>query len=437
MENYIAKTAKSKILYEEAKNHLPYGVSSNYRYFDPYPLYLSRGKGSRVWDVDGNEYIDFNLGFGVLEVGHANEKIIEEVKNAISESSILGFEYSKSIELAKIIKSRFNVDMVRFSSTGTEATMHSIRIARAYTRKKKIIKFEGHYHGSHDQLLVNVNPLRDGIVPASLGVTEESLSNTIVCEWNNLENFEKIVKSSNDIAGVIMEPVAMNMGLIPTNVEFLKGVFELSKEYGFLTIFDETKTGGKMYSGASGYFNVRPDLIILGKAVAGGFPLSVIGGKREVMSVIGPGKTAHGGTFNSNPISVRVSILTLKEILTQNSINYIISLSKELEKGYNDLAEDLDIDLKVSRWGPSGSVFFSDKMPSNYKDFISTDIQRWNTYFYSMLSQGVIPMGGFNEEWTTSIAHTKEDIQIHLEKAEKSLRLAKEKKTDLKLEEAW
>lgn len=435
IETYTLKTSKSRILYEENKKLMPCGVSSNYRYFDPYPLYLVRGKGSKVWDVDGNEYIDFNLGFGVLEVGHANERIIEEIQNAIKESSILGFEYYKTGELAKIIKSRYNVDMVRFSSTGTEATMHAIRIARAYTKRKKIIKFEGHYHGSHDQLLVNVNPLKPiGKVPSSLGIPEEVIVNTIVADWNDLHSFRKV--ATDDVAAVIMEPVAMNMGLIPTDEEFLKGVFEISREKGILVIFDETKTGGKFYSGAKGYFNVDPDLIILGKAIAGGLPLSVIGGKREVMELIGPGKTAHGGTFNANPLSVRASIVTLRELLTENAFYHMHRLSEILEKGYKDIGEDLKVELSVSRWGPSGSIYFG-KMPRNYKEFIRLDFSRWFTYFYVMLSRGVIPMGGFNEQWTVSIKHTEEDIVRHIEAAEEAIKIAKNEGTKMSIEESF
>jgi len=213
---YGLKTRNSKTLFEQASSYMPFGVSSNYRYFEPYPIYMKRGKGSKVWDADGNEYTDYILGFGVLEVGHANPRIVEEIKNAAEESTILGFEYEKTVELAKIIRNRYNVDMVRFSSTGTEATMHAIRIARAYTKRKKIIKFEGHYHGSHDQVLLNVNPMKnESRVPASLGIPEEVLANTLVAEWNNYESVEKLVKTyPNDIAVIIMEPVAMNMGLI-------------------------------------------------------------------------------------------------------------------------------------------------------------------------------------------------------------------------------
>ncbi|AWR96838.1 aminotransferase class III-fold pyridoxal phosphate-dependent enzyme [Acidianus sulfidivorans JP7] len=439
LSEYEKKTQKSKIIFEEAKKYLPFGVSSNYRYIDPYPIYLEKGKGGKVWDVDGNEYIDFILGFGALEVGHANPKIVEKVGRALENGSILGFEYYKTLELAKIISQRYNVDMVRFSSTGTEATMHAIRIARAYTKRNKVIKFEGHYHGSHDQLLINVNPIIEkDRVPSSPGIPEETLTNTIVAEWNNYDYFEKIVKKyNNDISCVIMEPVAMNMGLIPPEEDFLKGIIELSNEYNFLVIFDEVKTGGKMYSGASGFYKLKPDIMLLAKSIAGGFPLSVIAGKREIMELIGPNKVAHGGTFNANPISVIASITTLKEILTQQAFQYMETLSQLLEKGYRDIADDLDIDLQVIRWGPSGMIYFSKYLPKNYKELLKTDLKSWYSYFYSMLNRGVLPMAGYNEQWTVSVMHSKEDIGKHIEKAYEAIKIAKENKIDLGLYESF
>ncbi|BDB99407.1 aspartate aminotransferase family protein [Saccharolobus caldissimus] len=446
IDNYRKYTSRSLSLYREARSVMPYGVSSNYRYWEPYPIYLVKGKGSRVWDVDGNEYIDFNMGFGVLEVGHSHPRIVEEVRRAVEDSTILGFEYEKSVELAKIICNRYNVDMVRFSSTGTEATMHAIRIARAYTKRKKIIKFEGHYHGSHDQLLINVNPMRlESRVPTSPGIPEETLSNTLVADWNDYEGFERLVRvHGNDVAAVIMEPVAMNMGLIPADLDFLKGVFDLARDYGFLVIFDEVKTGGKFYSGASGYYGLKPDLVTLGKAIAGGLPLSVVAGRRDVLGVVGPGRVAHGGTFNANPLSVRVAIVTLRDILTEGAFYYMNSLSEELQKGYEDIADDLDIDLIVNRWGVSGTIIPAEIPPKNYKEIVrNTDFKTYSLYFYSMLTQKIIPMA-YQEQWTISIAHTSEDIRNHIEKAYDTFKLIKSRGSSIyselnlpDIEETW
>jgi len=437
---YERKTRLSYYLHREAKSVMPYGVSSNYRYWEPYPIYLVKGKGSRVWDVDGNEYIDFNMAYGALGIGHSHPKLIKLLKRVLENSTILGFEYADSVKLAKIICNRYNVDMVRFSSTGTEATMHAIRIARAYTKRKKIIKFEGHYHGSHDQLLINVTPPNPNgsRIHASQGILDELTSNTLVADWNDYEGFERLVRvHGSDVAAVIMEPVPMNMFLLTPDLDFLRGVFDLARDYGFLVIFDEVKTGGKFYSGASGYYGLKPDIIVLAKAIAGGLPLSVVGGRRDVLGVVGPGRVAHGGTFNANPLSVRVAIVTLRDILTEGAFYYMNSLSEELQKGYEDIADDLDIDLVVTKWGPSGMIYFNSKVPKNYKDFIKSDFKSWFTYFYYMVAKGILPMASFNEQWTVSIAHTKEDISKHLEVARDAIKLAKNKKLNLDLFEAF
>ncbi|NON62295.1 aspartate aminotransferase family protein [Acidianus sp. RZ1] len=429
-------TPASKALFEDAKNIIPYGVTSNYRYFDPYPLYLSRGKGSKVWDVDNNVYYDFNMAFGALEVGHGNPIIVQDIMDALNDGFTLGFEYSRVVELAKIIRNRFKVDMVRFSSTGTEATMHAIRLARTYTGKKKILKFEGHYHGSHDQLMVNVNPVTPGIrTHSSPGIPEETTSNTIVTDWNSIEDAERVFKTEKDLAGVIMEPIAMNMGIVRTDPSFLKGVRELCNEYGVVLIFDEVKTSGKFFSGASGLFGINPDISIMSKSISGGLPLSVIGGKKEIMSHIGPGKSAHAGTQNGNVIAVRASISTLTKVLTENAFYYMDKISGELERGYRELSEDLGMEISIVRYGPSGSIFFGEE-PRNYKEFMKTDIKRWYTFFYSMLKRKVIPMAGPNEEWTVSVMHTEDDVEKHLEAAEEALKDAERGGIDLEFVES-
>ncbi|AWR93757.1 aspartate aminotransferase family protein [Acidianus brierleyi] len=419
----MLNTEKSRSFYEEAIDHVPMGVNSNYRLVLNYPLYLKRGKGSKVWDVDGNEYIDFNMAYGAMEVGYGNPLIVNEVVKTVEEGSILGFEYCKAIELAKIIKKRYNVDMVRFSSTGTEATMHSIRIARAYSRKKKIIKFEGHYHGSHDQLLVNVDPEKSMVkLPSSEGIPEEVIKNTLIAEWNNLESFEKIIRENKDIGAVIMEPIAMNMGLIPPDKDFLKGVVELSRENNITVIFDEIKTGGKSFSGASDYVEVEPDIKVIGKSIAGGLPLSVIAGKREVMSILNSGRVAHGGTFNANPLSVRAAIVTLEKILTENAFYKMKRLNRMLTRGYNDIIEDLSLEASISSLAISGTIYFHNKVPKNYSEFLNVDVEKWRNYFSKMMGRGIIPMADYDEQWTLSIAHDEKDIENHLTIAENTLK---------------
>ena len=274
----MSATPRSSEVFKASKAQTPLGVHSNYRYIDPYPLYFGSGKGSRIHDVDGNEYIDFNMGFGALLAGHAHPVLVEALTKRVAEGSLLGFEFEDSAKLAAVLCQRFNLEMVRFSNTGAEATMHGIRFARAFTGRKKILKFEGCYHGSHDQLLVSVKPSVEKAgderfpnpVPASEGVLEEIVRNTVVAPFNDLEAVEELMRRhQGEIAAVILEPIPMNMGFVPPRLGFLKGLREICNHHNSVLIFDEIKTCGKFYGGASKYYGVTPDLSILGKARAG------------------------------------------------------------------------------------------------------------------------------------------------------------------------
>jgi Glutamate-1-semialdehyde aminotransferase len=425
LDEFRKRTERSRQIYNEAKEYIPYGVNSNYRYIDPYPVYFKSGKGSKLYDVDGNEYIDFNMAFGALTIGHSHPKLINGIKERIESGTIIGFEYEGSLELAKLITKIYNLDMVRFSSTGGEATQAAVRIARSYTSKKKILKFEGCYHGSHDSLLVSVKPPagKGGYskyplpVLSGPGVVQSAADEIIVAPFNDIEAVSKIVeKNYNDIAAIILEPVAMNMGLVIPKEGFLETLRKLSDEYNIVLIFDEIKTGSKHYGGASSYFNVKPDLMTLGKAIAGGFPLSVVGGKKEIMSVLGPGKTPHAGTFNSNPLSIDASLITLKDIFLERDIRKAEEISKEIAKGYKDIIEDYKIPMNVNQWSLSGSLYFGIDSVENWRDFLKTNVSLWYEYLYGMMNKGIIPAApGPDEQWTVSIVHTLEEANKNME----------------------
>ncbi|MFP3299780.1 MAG: aspartate aminotransferase family protein [Thermoplasmatales archaeon] len=425
LDEFRKRTERSRQIYNEAKEYIPYGVNSNYRYIDPYPVYFKSGKGSKLYDVDGNEYLDFNMAFGALTIGHSHPKLINGIKERIESGTIIGFEYEGSLELAKLITKIYNLDMVRFSSTGGEATQAAVRIARSYTSKKKILKFEGCYHGSHDSLLVSVKPPagKGGYFKYPLpvlsgpGVVQSAADDIIVAPFNDIEAVSKIVeKNYNDIAAIILEPVAMNMGLVIPKEGFLETLRKLSDEYNIVLIFDEIKTGSKHYGGASSYFNVKPDLMTLGKAIAGGFPLSVVGGKKEIMSVLGPGKTPHAGTFNSNPLSIDASLITLKDIFLERDIRKAEEISKEMAKGYKDIIEDYKIPMNVNQWSLSGSLYFGIDSVENWRDFLKTNVSLWYEYLYGMMNKGIIPAApGPDEQWTVSIVHTLEEANKNME----------------------
>ena len=303
--------------------------------------------------------------------------------------------------------------------------MHAVRLARAYTHRKKLLKFEGCYHGSHDALMVSVKPslarTGDGrvpnVVPASRGMPDEVLQNTVIAQFNDLDSVEEAVKGDRgDLAGVILEPVPMNMGFVPPKPGFLEGLRRLCDETGALLIFDEVKTCGKFYGGAEEEFGVAPDLKTMGKAIGGGYPLSVLGGRKEVMDAIVPGEVAHAGTFNSNPVVVTAGLVTLTKILTRERMAKTARLGEALARGYEDMIGDAKLKARVQARGPSGTLHFTGHAVNNWRDFLTVDVGAWWTYYVAMLNRGVIPMAtGPDEQWTVSVQHGKEEIDTHLE----------------------
>ena len=429
LENETARfrssTKKSLELFTRAKLTIPYGIHSNYRLTDPYPVYGVKAKGSRIWDVDGNEYLDFNMGFGALSTGHSHPVLVEAVSKQLSSGTILGLEFEDAVKLAEVIVDRFKVDLVRFSSTGMEATMHAVRIARAFTGRNKILKFEGGYHGSHDHLLVSIKPKRGKAgdphrptpVPSSLGTPKDTLRNTIIAPFNDLESTGAVIEeNAADFAGIIVEPIPMNMGFIMPEKGFLEGLRAICDQHNSVLIFDEVKTCGKYYGGATERFGVVPDLKVLGKAIGGGFSLSAVAGKREVMEKIVPGVLAHAGTFNSNPIAITAGLTTLTKILTREAFVDLTRACDELESAYTDLISDNHLIALVASDGISGAVSFSKKKIRNWRDFQQSDVGTWLLYYLMMVNRGVIPAGtGPDEQWTVSVQHRSEDLQKHIE----------------------
>ncbi|MDA4124718.1 MAG: aspartate aminotransferase family protein [Thaumarchaeota archaeon] len=422
---YERRTRRSLRASNRSKTITPYGVHSNYRFYDPYPIYCNRARGTSIWDVDGNRYLDFNMGYGALVTGHAHPLLVEAIGHRLKNGTLFGFETDEAYDLGKLISLRFGLDMVRFSSTGLEGTMHAVRLAKAFTGRRKILKFEGCYHGSHDAVLVSVKPTRRRAgnprhpeqVPSSSGLNQDLVESTLVAPFNDLEAAQEIAaRSRQELAAIILEPVPMNMGLIPPQPGFLEGLRKLCDETGALLIFDEVKTCGKFFGGASGRFGVRPDLMVMGKAIAGGFPLSAVGGKRVVMESIVPGVLAHAGTFNANPLSVTAAMVTLSKVMTKSALHRASRLGEELAGGYQDIIQDHRLEAKVQWLGLSGAVLFTDKEVKNWRDFLRCNIGQWWTYFIAMMNRGVIPEAtGQDEQWTVSVQHTSEDVVRHLE----------------------
>ncbi len=422
---YERRTPRSKALWQRAREWSPLGVHSNYRFLDPYPFYVHRASGVHLWDADENEYLDFNMAFGALQSGHAHPKLLAALEQQLRDGSIYGYEWERTPELAERLCRRYRMAKVRFSTTGLEATQHAVRFARAYTKHRHVLKFEGGYHGSHDTLLVGVKPRaevagdarRPNSAPASPGILPAVTSHTLVAPFNDLDATRAIAKKhKGDLAAIIAEPIPMNMGFILPENGFFAGLRELCDELGALLILDEIKTGAKYFHGGADRVGVRADLITLGKSIACGVPLSAIGAGPGILDEIGPRKVAHAGTYNSNPLAMAACLASLDHILTEEALERSSTLNTRLARGYAEVFDDAGVTAHVSSDGVSGTVYFTDHPVRNWRDFLTVDGDRSMLYYYRSLNRGLIPSGtGPDEQWTISVQHTEKDVDRHLE----------------------
>lgn len=417
------ETGRSKELYERACRVIPAGVSSHiraYPVFDPYPIFFDRGKGSHFWDVDGNEYIDYVLSYGPLIHGHCPPKILEAVREQMEKGTLCGMPTELSVKTAEKIKEVVpNAEMVRFTNTGLEATMHAIRFARGYTGKDKIIKFEGGYHGAHDCVMVSIHshagsewaPIK---VPESWGIPEDTLKNTIVLPWNDLEVLEKTIKRrGNEIAAVISEPILMNIGTVPPEEGYLKGVRKLTEEYDIVMILDEVISGFRLaLGGAQEYFGVKADLATFAKALGAGFPIAAITGKKKIMEHVKPGKIAHWGTYGGNPLCLAAAYASITE-LEAGGIDHLTKIGNMLLEGVKESIEKTNVKAIAQGLGGAGlQVYFTElKKIRNWREAATCNIEKFNRFQKELLKRGVYFHPYQFEHQFVSTAHTEEDIE--------------------------
>ena len=414
---------KSEELFKEAQNYLPGGVDSPVRAYKPYPFFAKEAHGSKITDVDGNIYIDYCLAYGPLVLGHANQKIMEEVSQQLKIGSAYGVPTENEIKLAKlVIKKVPCAEMVRFVNSGTEATMSAIRLARAATGKKKIIKFEGSYHGAHDYVLVKSGSGAAGL-PDSPGVPEDTTKNTILVPFNNKGALVDLIeKEGNEIAAIIVEPIMGNVGFIPPKEDYLKFLREITSQNNIILIFDEVITGFRIAEGgAQEYFGVTPDLVTFGKILGGGFPIGALAGKKEFMEMIAPsGAVYQAGTFNGNPVSITAGLAMLNQL---NSDFYAESNKKGniIRSGIQDILSDNNLDFKVVGLSSMFQLYFTDKEVYDYASAKSADTEKFSQYFHTLLKKGVfIPPSQFECCFISSM-HDNDDIQKTLEAVEKAM----------------
>ncbi len=425
INSYEKRTPRSKAAHARAESRLPLGVASNYRAYDPYPIFVRDGRGGHIHDIDGNEYLDFNLCFGALMAGHCHPAVVKAVQAKLGTGTMFGMPHDLEWELAEEICQRFPVEMVRFSNSGTECTMHAVRLARAATARDRIIKMEGGYHGLHDSVLVSLKPKASEIgdpnfptsVPGGSGIPKATVQNTLIAQFNDVAGVERLfAKYPGEIAAIIIEPIMMNVGILMPADGYLQALREITKKNGALLIFDEVKTGAKLaYGGACEYFNVKPDIVCLAKSIGGGFSLAAFASTRQVMGQISDHKVFHGGTYNTNPVAMAAGLATFREVLTKDAYTRVAKLNKKLLDGYNKEISKTGLNAYVIGAGSNGALMFFDKPIRNYRDWLNADSELWRHYWFAMVNRGVMAQPyWWDEQWTISVAHTEADIDRHI-----------------------
>ncbi|MFS0822081.1 aspartate aminotransferase family protein [Bacillus sp. 1P02SD] len=445
------KTSRSAHYFLNAKSVIPGGVSANIKYFSPHPIFMEKGNGSRLVDIDGNEYIDYLLCYGALLLGHGHPEITSAVNNqfATAGTAVFGAPHLLEIEMAnKLIDYFPGIEMVRYTNSGLEATLLAIRIAQAFTGKTTLAKFEGHYHGGYNEVLLSVNPTiaeaghekRPNSVPESKGISERYVENTVILPFNDLESTEQLLKTYKDeVAAVIIEPV--QGGFIPAEQSFMDGLRKLTKDLGILLIFDEVKTGFRLtLGGAQSIYGIKPDLTALGKVLGGGFPIGAVGGLRDIMEIMDPsnggdilsagGKASqkedvlfHSGTYNGHPIVLAAGLATIKVLEGANVYPELIQKTDYLRSSLEKLYNSYGIPMQTVGMGSIFNIVHANHPIRNYRDLIKADMD-----FRKKLDNELLKLGIYTKplnRYSMSIVHSEEDLNETISKHEKAIRKVK------------
>ncbi|MFV9511383.1 glutamate-1-semialdehyde 2,1-aminomutase [Tepidibacillus sp. LV47] len=415
---------KSERYYQEALDVIVGGVNSPSRSYKAVgggtPTFFQKAKGPYMWDVDGNRYIDYLAAYGPLILGHGHPKLVEAISQAATEGTLYGTSTPWEVQFAKMIREAIpSMEKIRFVNSGTEAVMTTIRVARAYTGRSKIIKFEGCYHGHSDLVLVAAGsgPATLGI-PDSAGIPQSIANEVITVPFNDVEAYENALKKwGHEIAAVLVEPIVGNFGIVMPKPGFLEKVNELTHQYGALVIYDEVITAFRFhYGGAQNLLGVIPDMTALGKIIGGGLPIGAYGGKKEIMEQVAPlGPAYQAGTMAGNPASVRAGIATLEVLSEKHWYQQMDQFGAKLEKGILDSAKKYGHELVINRLGGAFTVYFTDRPVSNYQDAKGTDTEKFAKFFKGLLNEGILIAPSKYEAWFLTIAHTQKDIDDTLE----------------------
>ena len=428
---YADARPNSRRLHTEACKYMPSGDTRTATFFLPFPNFIKYGDGAYMYDEDGFKLLDFQNNYTSLIHGHAHPETVEAVREQIAKGSAYTAPFEKQIELSAILTQRFpSVDMIRYTNSGTEANMHALRIARAYTGKAKIIKTEGGYHGTTDVFEASVDPniKKAGtldqikVIPESRGVSENALKDVLVVPFNDIERTRKMIEEHHrETACIIIEPIMGSAGQITPDLEYLKFLREITEQYHIVLIFDEVVTGRLSLGGAQKFYGVTPDLTTMGKIIGGGTPVGAFGGKQEIMQMYDPRekKMYHSGTFNGNAVTMAAGLATMKAY-NQEAVDYVNGLGTLFKEGVLKIYDKLGLNMKISGAGSIYNILFTDKEVKNYRDVASAHEELNKVLYMSLLTKGV-----FDAErgmFCMSTAMTKEDIRFGLDTLETSLR---------------
>jgi glutamate-1-semialdehyde 2,1-aminomutase len=426
MAGFRERTGRSAEYFQRATKVMPNGVPSSFQANDPWPVYVERGHGTQVWDVDGNEYTDFHNGFGVMCIGHANPEVGAAVKARVDEGTHFAAPTEGSIAVAEELQRRFGLPQWRFTNSGTESTMDAVHLARGASGRDTILKIEGSYHGHHDAVMVSVYPPLEALgdrddpvsVPYGAGYPRAITELTRSVPFNDADALESVLEKIGDqVAGLIMEPAMMNINIIPPREGYLERVRELTAAHGVKLIFDEVKTGATISpGGATRRFGVTPDLITLAKATCGGYPGGAIGMSEELAAVVADGTVHQYGTFNGNPLVMAAAEATLTKVLTEQAYEKLEASNRTLLDGCQAIIDRYGLPAYTEGLGAKGCVIFSPERMYEYRDYLTKVDGDLSTlaWLYHM-NHGIFMTPGVEEEWTLSIAHSDADLQRYLD----------------------
>ncbi|HVC76367.1 MAG TPA: aspartate aminotransferase family protein [Candidatus Micrarchaeaceae archaeon] len=422
---FRAGRPRSNEEWREARQVEPRGVPSSHQDAAPQPIFVERGKGSRVWDVDGNEYVDFHNGFGVMVVGHAHPLIVKAVSEQIARGSHFAQPGHDVAVVARNLARRFGQPRWRFGNSGTESTNDAVRLARAFTGRERLLKIEASYHGHHDSLMVSVKPNPDlmgppeapASVPQSEGIPRALVDLVTIVPFNDLVALEAAFgRHPGDVAALIVEPAMMNVGIALPDAGYLEAASKIVHRHGALLIFDEVKTGVTIAAGgASERFGVKPDIVALAKAIGGGLPCGAIGGREDVMALIDQKRVSQMGTFNGNPLTIAAAKVTLEDILTPKAYAHFDALAEVLQGGLEAVIAEHRLPFHVTTMAARGGVGYRTERVRNYRDYLDMDKPAAYLAWLYQCNRGVLMAPGAEENWTLSVQHSESDVQRYVD----------------------